>query len=403
MSAAIIAEGLTKRFDIAPHQSNYLRSSIQQWLRGSFTRKVPFWALNDVSFVADEGEIVGIIGPNGSGKSTLLKILSRITLPTGGCARMVGRVNTLLEVGTGFHPELTGRENIYLNGSILGMTQPEIKQAFDQIVAFAEVEAFLETPVKHYSSGMYVRLAFAVAAHLQPDILIVDEVLAVGDADFQQRCLEKMEQEVLRGRTVLLVSHDMSTVGRLCHKVLVLDKGQVSYMGKPQVAIAHYLQHLEPGKAVLENASSRRGSGKVRALALKITTADDQPALTIRAGDPLSFAIPYSSDEDRLKAIRLCIHIINPLGQPCLVLDSIIEPQIANDLPGTGILQCDVPQTGLNMGCYTVTLDFWQGAELLDSIPRAATLAVSQGAFYPSGQLPLEHYYVLMPHSWHHK
>ena len=201
-----------------------------------------FWALKNVSFEVNQGDVLGIIGRNGAGKSTLLKILSRITEPTEGRVRVKGRVASLLEVGTGFHPELTGRENIFLNGAILGMHRAEIKRKFDEIVAFAEVEKFLDTPVKRYSSGMYVRLAFAVAAHLEPEILIVDEVLAVGDADFQKKCLGKMSQVATEGRTVLFVSHNMDAVLRLCGAVLRLEAGRVASIGDPTALVTEYLQ-----------------------------------------------------------------------------------------------------------------------------------------------------------------
>ncbi len=208
---------------------------------GITASKEDFWALKNVSFEIKQGERVGIIGRNGAGKSTLLKILSRITEPTRGRVELEGRVASLLEVGTGFHPELTGRENIFLNGAILGMTRVEIKRKFDEIVAFAEIEKFLDTPVKRYSSGMYVRLAFAVAAHLEPEILIVDEVLAVGDAQFQKKCLGKMEEVGKEGRTVLFVSHNMSAVSALCNKGLVLLDGMTHFIGDPSVAISSYL------------------------------------------------------------------------------------------------------------------------------------------------------------------
>ncbi|MBY0579466.1 MAG: ABC transporter ATP-binding protein [Burkholderiales bacterium] len=201
-----------------------------------------FWALKDVSFDIQQGDRVGIIGRNGAGKSTLLKILSRITEPTSGKISIKGRVASLLEVGTGFHPELTGRENIYLNGAILGMSRAEIKRKFDEIVAFAEVEKFLDTPVKHYSSGMYVRLAFAVAAHLEPEILIVDEVLAVGDAQFQKKCLGKMEEVSLTGgRTVLFVSHQMGAIAQFCNKALLLDKGMITQSGEVKHVVNYYM------------------------------------------------------------------------------------------------------------------------------------------------------------------
>jgi lipopolysaccharide transport system ATP-binding protein len=202
------------------------------------------WALKDVSFEVRHGEVVGIIGRNGAGKSTLLKILSRITEPTEGYADVYGRVGSLLEVGTGFHPELTGRENIYLNGAILGMSRKEIDRKFDGIVAFAEVEKFIDTPVKHYSSGMGLRLGFAVAAHLEPEILVVDEVLAVGDSSFQKKCLGRMEQVADTGRTVLFVSHNMAAISTLCRKAVVLDGGQLVFVGSTSEAIRYYQQHL---------------------------------------------------------------------------------------------------------------------------------------------------------------
>ena len=206
-----------------------------------------FWALKDVSFEVNQGEVLGIIGRNGAGKSTLLKILSRITEPTAGRVLLRGRVASLLEVGTGFHPELTGRENIYLNGAILGMRRAEIRRKFDEIVAFAQVEKFLDTPVKRYSSGMYVRLAFAVAAHLEPDILVVDEVLAVGDAEFQRKCLGKMEDVSRReGRTILVVSHNMGIVTSLCSKALWIDQGSINNSGNPEAVVGHYLGQAVP-------------------------------------------------------------------------------------------------------------------------------------------------------------
>jgi lipopolysaccharide transport system ATP-binding protein len=226
--------------DLTRKTVNMLRD--RQVLQGDEVEE--FWALKNVSFEVKQGEILGIIGRNGAGKSTLLKILSRITDPTEGRVRLQGRVGSLLEVGTGFHPELTGRENIYLNGAILGMTRREIARKFDEIVAFAEVEKFLDTPVKRYSSGMYVRLAFAVAAHLEPEVLIVDEVLAVGDAEFQTKCLGKMDDVSHReGRTVLLVSHNLSVINKLCQKAIWLDRGGIRRSGNPGDLVKAYLGH----------------------------------------------------------------------------------------------------------------------------------------------------------------
>jgi lipopolysaccharide transport system ATP-binding protein len=224
-----------------------------------------FWAVKDVSFEVKRGEVLGIIGRNGAGKSTLLKILSRITEPSQGQVMINGRVASLLEVGTGFHPELTGRENIYLNGAILGMTRAEIRRKFDEIVAFAEVEKFLDTPVKRYSSGMYVRLAFAVAAHLEPEVLVIDEVLAVGDAEFQEKCLGKMSNVARGGRTVLFVSHNMAAVQHLCERAILLRNGRIACDDAPQKAISHYLSDAVSGSRVdLQAWTDRITTGEAR-------------------------------------------------------------------------------------------------------------------------------------------
>jgi lipopolysaccharide transport system ATP-binding protein len=250
MSAVIRAESLSKRYRLQtaaqPRRSDTLRDAIASGmssLRRGREKSLDFWALDDVSFEVKQGERIGIIGRNGAGKSTLLKLLSQITEPTRGRIRIKGRLASLLEVGTGFHPELSGRENIYLNGAILGMRRAEIRRKFDEIVEFAEVEQFLETPVKRYSSGMYVRLAFAVAAHLEPDILVVDEVLSVGDARFQKKCLGKMEDVSSReGRTVLVVSHQLPMIRNLCTRCLLLEKGKLAAEGEPGRVIARYLE-----------------------------------------------------------------------------------------------------------------------------------------------------------------
>lgn len=266
MAAAIRIENLGKRYRLGATSTmdRNLREVVGDGLR-SAVRRVRgrsnggsaeagaedgryLWALREVSFEVGHGEVVGIIGPNGAGKSTLLKILSRITDPTEGQVEIYGRVGSLLEVGTGFHPELTGRENIYLNGAILGMRKKDIERSFDEIVAFAEIDRFLDTPVKRYSSGMYVRLAFSVAAHLDPEILIIDEVLAVGDAAFQKKCLGKMRDVAGHGRTVLFVSHNMPAVQALCSRAIVLDQGRLTFEGTSEAACRSYLERIRPAE-----------------------------------------------------------------------------------------------------------------------------------------------------------
>ena len=302
MSSVISAENLSKRYIIG-HQrdaSDALRHRLEQALRNPWrwfrqrevdkrAAREEFWALKDVEFEIKQGEAVGIVGRNGAGKSTLLKVLSRITEPTTGRIRLRGRVASLLEVGTGFHQELTGRENIFLNGAILGMSRSEIKRKFDEIVAFSEVEQFLDTPVKRYSSGMYVRLAFAVAAHLEPEILIVDEVLAVGDAGFQKKCLGKMGEVAHGGRTVLFVSHNMSAIQSLCQEAIYLQHGAVKAQGRVEPVIGQYL-------AEMATADDHRSRGPVKLGSLKLLSFDFDPD-PIESGRALQFRLVFRAEK----------------------------------------------------------------------------------------------------------
>jgi lipopolysaccharide transport system ATP-binding protein len=303
--AVVQVYNLAKMYRIGARKPQYdtLRERIMtkgRWLFGHRTEIVPdasniMWALKDVSFGVKQGEVVGIIGRNGAGKSTLLKLLSRITAPTRGRIEMTGRVSSLLEVGTGFHPELTGRENIYLNGTILGMKRVEIDQRFDEIVAFAGVEEFIDTPVKHYSSGMYLRLAFAVAAHLRPEIMIVDEVLAVGDADFQKKCLGKMDEVADQGRTIFFVSHNMQAISRLCKRVIYLEDGQLRLDGSPHDVVKGYLHSGLGTMAMrewLDPMKAPRGTGS-RLCAVRVRTEDGQCTDHIDIRKPVGIEIEY--------------------------------------------------------------------------------------------------------------
>src|SRR5215213_3721859 len=285
MSHAIIVERLSKRYTIGERRDDLIQERLARWLRRPFTTKSgkPFdtiWALKDISVQVEEGEVLGIVGANGAGKSTFLKVLSRITYPTSGEMKLKGRVAALLEVGTGFHGDLTGRENILLNGSILGMSRKEIARKLDAIVEFAGVEKFLDTPVKRYSSGMYLRLGFAVAAHLEPDVLLVDEVLAVGDAAFQKKCLNAMGQMRSSGRTVLFVSHNMAAVENLCSRALWIDQGQLRLDGDPKEVISAYLTASAAScslTADLETVRSRRGNGDARFTRLEFLSSEGTP------------------------------------------------------------------------------------------------------------------------------
>ena len=303
---ALRVENLSKRYPVGGKDDSYamLRDRITDSFKSLVSSKRRaqraksrdhFWALKDVCFNVKRGEVVGIIGHNGAGKSTLLKILSRITEPTNGVADVYGRVGSLLEVGTGFHPELTGRENIYLNGVILGMKKAEIERTFDEIVAFAEVEKFIDTPVKHYSTGMYLRLAFAVAAHLEPQILIVDEVLAVGDAQFQMKCLKKMEDVGKKGRTVLFVSHNMQAVTRLCQRVILLNHGTVKLDGAPHEVVGSYLSSELRTRAAREWQDPERAPGNdvVRLLAVRVRTDEDSVTDVVDIRKPVTIEMEY--------------------------------------------------------------------------------------------------------------
>lgn len=308
------------------------------------------WALKDISFNVQQGEVLGIIGKNGAGKSTLLKLLSRVTAPTTGTIKVKGRIASLLEVGTGFHPELTGRENIYLNGAILGMTKKEIQRKFDEIVEFAGVERYIDTPVKRYSSGMYVRLAFGVAAHLESEILIVDEVLAVGDAEFQNKCLGKMSEVTTAGRTVLFVSHNMDSIRKLCAHTVILDKGAFKYMGRTNEIIPKYLS---------EQKISYDVSYEYKGLVPSITRIElDQESLS--NGD-LLMRIYYKGPQE-LKSVHPGFVLYNSLNQPIFGSNTRYHrPQ--NAQPGTdeGFVTARFSNLNLHSGLYKIS--FWLGDE----------------------------------------
>lgn len=318
-----------------------------------------FWALKNISFEIKKGDRVGIIGRNGAGKSTLLKILSRITEPTTGRIAIKGGVASLLEVGTGFHPELTGRENIYLNGAILGMSRIEIKKKFDEIVAFAEVEKFLDTPVKHYSSGMYVRLAFAVAAHLEPEILVVDEVLAVGDMAFQEKCLGKMEEVANAGRTVIFVSHNMGAITNLCRSSILLDKGQIIFAGSASEGVSKYLHSVKEqncGEVVLEKTSSPAYFTKV-----VILDAHNQPTTTVDLTSP--FKIYFEYDVLRpIAGLDLAFSLFDKYGSHIFYSSISKSPNPINldHQSGHYTAEVDFPANFMAPGLYIITSLLYQ-------------------------------------------
>jgi lipopolysaccharide transport system ATP-binding protein len=343
--------------------------------------------LKDVSFDIEEGSVVALIGRNGAGKSTFLKILSRITEPTSGEIHVRGRLSSLLEVGTGFHPELTGRENIFLNGAILGMSQAEVRRKLDNIIAFADVEKFLDTPIKRYSSGMYVRLAFAVAAHMDPEVLVVDEVLAVGDAQFQQKCLGKMGEVARAGRTVIFVSHSMSSVSALCQRGFLFEKGQIKLSGPIDQVISAYMGAVATLGKRSFNTSNRTTTGLV-----KITHMDyasDHGPDTVVCGSSLTIRLRYEAEKDDLP-IQFTIAIFDMSNVKVLFLDSAVVKEMPKVFPRCGELTVKFgPEFSLYPGRYNVNVQARVRGQAVDFIREALIFTVEEGDFFGTGKLPV--------------
>ena len=362
-----------------------------RWFQGNAEPTTQeFWALKDVSFHVNQGEVLGIIGHNGAGKSTLLKILSRITKPTVGEVRLRGRVGSLLEVGTGFHPELTGRENIFLNGAILGMRRHEIQSKFDQIVEFAEIEQFLDTPVKRYSSGMYVRLAFAVAAHLEPEILIVDEVLAVGDLSFQRKCMGRMREVGRSGSTILFVSHNMPAVEALCTRAILMDHGKVALDGAVHDLVQEYhrrvLQaHGDPGSALSDLNSPTRVQKIFRSATLLGDTGEPTNFLPVGGRFHLRLVLDAPI---AVESPNVTIGIDDNLGQRLLSLQTPLTNPVLPRLQAPGVLECVVKSLPLAPGDYWVKLGFSAVPDEIDEIERALRFTVTEGELFGAGRGP---------------
>jgi lipopolysaccharide transport system ATP-binding protein len=393
---AIEVSGLSKRY-VIEHESRHdnLRDTLHHtarklWRRfrwGTGFAKEEFWALRDVSFSVQPGEVVGIIGRNGAGKSTLLKILSRITEATSGKVTLRGRVASLLEVGTGFHPDLTGRENIYLNGAILGMSRAEIREKFDEIVAFAEIERFLDTPVKRYSSGMYVRLAFAVAAHLEPEILVVDEVLAVGDASFQKKCLGKMQSvAATQGRTVLFVSHNMAAVQHLCSRGIMLRQGSIAHSGDIGKTVAAYLRDASDanGRAPWHYRHSTPGF-RVTRVELR---SGSQPVECIIAGQPLTLLASYECTDPGRYSNGLGFSLTLKCEERKITnLWSEYQPNLHLVPAFRGTIECEIPQWPFREASFSVDCYTHAGNEPVEWIEGCLVFASHDGDFFGSGRL----------------
>lgn len=400
---AIRVEGLSKQYHIGRQQPSYetLREALSRLFTAPFVKAnnilrgqasgasgldEKIWALRDVSFEVQHGEVLGIIGRNGAGKSTLLKILSRITEPTAGYADIFGRIGSLLEVGTGFHPELTGRENIYLNGAILGMKRTEIANKFDDIVSFAEVEKFVDTPVKHYSSGMYLRLAFAVAAHLEPEILVVDEVLAVGDAAFQKKCLGKMSEVAQEGRTVLLVSHNMEAIQRLCEKTLLLDLGSVVQYGHTNQVVSQYLlsgRQIESGIDLIDIHRPPNLGIYARIENLYIYNSQNQITNTLAFGEPFSIEVTCRILK-QVEGVSFLIGIETIYEQRIVTITSLEADELFSAESGNMIRgKLKVEKLLLKPGEYTLTCGLFATNKGIDRVPQAMRFQISDVSFDP--------------------
>ncbi len=417
MSESIISvENLSKRYIIGKQaeKGDGLRHMLERAIRAPFTRKAPgdkdsktdeFWAVRDVSLEVNRGDMVGVIGRNGAGKSTLLKLLSRITEPTTGKITLRGRVASLLEVGTGFHPELTGRENIFLNGAILGMSRVEIKRKFDEITAFAEIDKFLDTPVKRYSSGMYVRLAFAVAAHLEPEILIVDEVLAVGDAEFQKKCLGKMEDvSTKEGRTVLLVSHQMPAIQNLCNRCILMDHGRLMMEGPTdQIVDAYMSKGAELANSGLSGRKDRAGKGDLRITSIDLRDESGGTVIEAIAGSHVVLSMAYSVKPGaNLTNCIVCVEICKDLKK-FFALSSALVDKTKLDLTGDGRIDFHIPEWPLSGGRYHLNIYVESERVMQDYLNDAAIIDVIDGDFYGTGKLHHEGWQgatTLVRHSW---
>lgn len=426
MSAIISVENLGKKYTISHQQSgddaslrevitnrlaSFGKKLCQSFRRTLATGPLPpdpasedFWALRDVSFTVEQGDRLGIIGHNGAGKSTLLKILSRITEPTTGQVRIRGRVASLLEVGTGFHPELTGRENIYLNGAILGMGRHEIRRKFDEIVAFAEVERFLDTPVKRYSSGMYVRLAFAVAAHLEPEILIVDEVLAVGDAAFQKKCLGKMEQAGSEGRTILFVSHNVSAVTKLCSRSIVLKNGEIVCDGSTSAALTSYTgsylnkQYLVDGSFLFHDRTNSYGP---ELIVQSMTLRDRHHAITTAVpmgGDLVLEFMVENLSQHRDADLGIIIKNSSNLWVTSLNT-AMVLPLVVTDRSPREVVTLELTNLRLTPGIYDIDITVArQGFGRLDYIENAGYFEVLEADIYGTGYRVTSYFGVFYSH-----
>lgn len=413
-NTVIIAESLGKKYNIGLQQPKYhlmsenISNFFKNFLSGDvLKRKLQkdnfIWALKNVSFEVKQGEIIGVIGRNGAGKSTLLKLLSRIIEPSYGKAKILGRSGSLLEVGTGFHEELTGRENIFLNGSILGMKNREIKEKFDEIVDFSGVGKFLDTPVKYYSSGMYVRLAFAIAAYFLPEILLIDEVLAVGDVGFRKKCFGKMDEVVRQGRSILFVSHDMAVVSSLCSRAILLDEGRIIASGDTEEVVAVYLGAIHKlADTQLNKRLDRQGDGRMRCVRYWLENHRGEHIEFLRTGEEALICIEYISIlQKSINNLSVAIALKDKFGNQIADLANRVSQDIWEEAPPNGIMRCKINRLPLVPGSYRFNIFASIDGIITDYILDAGKFEVETGSFFKNGKLPQEgHGVILIDHTW---
>lgn len=383
MNTVVKFESVSKQYSLGQRQEGFRemmsRRARRAFARPAATQNNHIMALNDVSFQVTRGEVLGLIGTNGAGKTTALKLLSRVTHPTSGRVEVHGRVSALIELGAGFHPDLTGRENIYLNGAILGLSQREIRKSFDAIVAFAELEEFLDTPVKRYSSGMYARLAFAVAAHTDPDLMLVDEVLAVGDINFQKKCYDFVHRFVSGGHTAVFVSHNMYVFEQLCSRVLWLDKGRVLMSGDPAAVLSAYLDEMDRRALQAGGASLEPQQGPLRITSVRLVDGDGRDAISFTTGDDIVVEIRYEADGVIANPF-VCVSIAVQGGSPLLMASMLLDGHTPGSLRGSGVLRCRWNSTPLLPKVYEVWTEVW-GADRTETLvnwQKVATFRIAE-------------------------
>ena len=398
---ALSLEGVSKSYQRGKVHQRDLKASLSSWWKNSKRQKEFFNALEDINLRIEQGDIVGIVGPNGAGKSTLLKLLSRITFPTTGKIIIHGTLSSMLEIGTGFHPELTGRENIFLNGAIIGMRRSEVSRKLDSIVAFSGIEPFIDTPVKHYSSGMYVRLAFAVASHLEPDILLLDEILAMGDHDYKRKCMDKLLDVSGQGRTIIMVSHQMSYLKELCQTGLYLNEGKILFRGSIDDTISHYINHYSETKEIsVHEKSNRKGTGHVRMQSIRMLDKNRDQIYILTSGQLVIFRLDLKVFVSEVFNVMVQLEFYDMYGHIAFVTNNSISGTSIPKLHGTYALECVIPKIPLNTNLYFVNVVIYHSKQLSDEALSVLSFEVASGNFYESGHLPPSGKGFLVDYNW---